>query len=367
MRYEEDGNGYRSQVSHIVGNLPQHYCLQVSYILCIFASTNFKNNTMFTATMSDAEIQKEARKDFFELSTKVKIAADRFFRLNCNLIDNSTLFSQNRPINLMKNSVEKRKWKTRRHNVWTSCFKFKNEKSGGDVEMLCFLYTSINRANGTEYVFQSDLKEPIAERFTMHFIERYKERHLKPHNIDIGAMPAPLYFQIHNPDPILGKYYKSSDIDIAEGKNKRFWIVPEGIYVSDYIDGMFTYITFMDKDDLSPFKKQVYEEEIVWDLLVRATNKKLSDSEQSKATFSIFNNPNLGPVFERFAKRNIKDNADGEKQKTLSYIKEQMALVQVTIEEAKKKNEQKENLSNRNSVFDEVFDESILKLEKWRK
>lgn len=316
---------------------------------------------MFTATMSDAEIQKEARKDFFELSTKVKIAADRFLRLNCNLIDNGILNSNKGPINLIKNSVENRKWKTRRHNVWTSCFKFKNEVSGGDVEMSCFLYTSIHRANGTEYIFQCSLEKPIAERFTMHFIERYKERHLKPHNIDIGAMPAPLYFQIHNPDPILGKYYKSSDIDIAEGKHKRFWIVPEGIYVTDYIDGMLTYITFMDKDDLSPLKQQVYEEEIVWDLIVRGADKRLSSSERAKAAFSISKNPNLGPIFERFAKRNIKDNADGEKQKLLLYAKEQMDLIQEIIDEAKKKNEQKETLSDRNSVFDEVFSESVFK------
>lgn len=314
---------------------------------------------MFTATMSDAEIQKEARKDFFELSTKVKIAADRFLRLNFNIIDNGILNSNKGPINLIKNSVENRKWKTRRHNVWTSCFKFKNEMSGGNVEMLCFLYTSIHRANGTEYIFQCSLEKPIAERFTMHFIERYKERHLKPHNIDIGAMPAPLYFQIHNPDPILGKYYKSSDIDIAEGKHKRFWIVPEGIYVTDYIDGMLTYITFMDKDDLSPLKQQVYEEEIVWDLIVRGADKRLSSSERAKAAFSISNNPNLGPIFERFAKRNIKDNADGEKQKLLLYAKEQMDLIQEIIDEAKKKNEQKETLSDRNSIFDSVFSESV--------
>ena len=35
---------------------------------------------MFTTTMNDAEIQREARKDFFELSTKVRIATERFNR-----------------------------------------------------------------------------------------------------------------------------------------------------------------------------------------------------------------------------------------------------------------------------------------------
>lgn len=203
--------------------------------------------------------------------------------------------------------------------------------------MLCFLYTPIYRTNGTEYIFQGSLKNPVAERFTMHFIERYKERHLIPHNIDIGAIPVPLHFQIHNPDCILGRYYKTSDIDIAEGKHKRFWIAPEGIYVTDYIDGMLTYITFMDKDDLSPLKKQVYEEEIVWDLMLRVVNEKLSSEERTKAAFSISNNPDLGQIFERFAQRNVKDNADGEKQKLLSCVRKEMAIIKEIIDETKKR------------------------------
>lgn len=311
---------------------------------------------MFIPTMSDAEIQQEARKDFFELSTKVQIAADRFMRINCDLTNKSQLQYNNRPVSLISKSVENRKWKTRRHNIWTSCFRCKNAIVGANLEMQCFLYTTVYRTNGTEYIFQGSLKDPIAERFTMHFIERYKERHLKPRDINIGAMPVPLYFQIHNPDCILGKYYKTSDIDIAEGKHKSFWIAPEGIYVTDYIDGMLTYITFMDRDNLSPLKKQVYEEEIVWDLMLRVMNKKLSTSERTKAAFSISYNQDLGRIFERFAKRNIKDEADGEKQKILLYVREQMALIKETIDDAKKRNEQKEKINDRKNAFNSAFD-----------
>ena len=180
----------------------------------------------------------------------------------------------------------------------------------------------------------------------MHFIERYKERHLKPRNIDIGAMPAPLYFQIHNPSCILGRYYKTSDLDIAEGKNKRFWIAQEGIYVTDYIDGMLTYITFMDKDDLSPLKQQVYEEEIVWDLLLQSVNEKLCDEERSKATFSLYNTPNITSIMERFAKRNVKDEVEGDKQKLLLYIREQIAEMKDSLQNAIQigKQQKKDNL-----------------------
>lgn len=311
---------------------------------------------MFTSTMTDAEIQKEARKDFFELSTKVRIAADRYMRKQCDLINNSPLEFNNRPVSLIKKSVENQKWKTRRNNIWTSSFRFKNTMAGVGAEINCYLYTHINRTYGTEYIFLPSLDEPIAERFTMHFIERYKERHLRPHNIDLGAMPAPLYFQIHNPDCILGKYYKTTDLDIAESKHKRFWIAPEGIYVTDYIEGMLTYITFMDKDDLSPLKQQVYEEEIVWNLIVRAADVTLSEAERTKAVFGIASSPDLGGIFERFANRNIKHEGDEEKREFLANIREQMTLIKKAIDEKKSTWGQKEKLSNRKDAITGAFD-----------
>lgn len=311
---------------------------------------------MFISTMSDLEVQQEARKDFFELSTKVQFAADRFVRIHCDLINKSHLQANDRPISLIGQSVENRKWKTRRHNTWTSYFRFKNEVIVGNVEIQCFLYTAIPHTNGTEYIFQNNLKTPIAERFTIHFIERYKERHLKPRGINTGAMPIPLYFQIHNPDCILGSYYKTSDIDIAEGKHKRFWIAPEGIYVTDYIEGILTYITFMDKDDLSPLKRQVYEEEIVWNLMLRVVNEKLNINERRLAAFKISNNPDMGRIFERFAKRNVKNETDKEKQEMLSYIREEMALVKETIDDAKKIAEQKEKISLRKNFINKALD-----------
>lgn len=310
---------------------------------------------MFIPTMSDAEIQQEARRDFFELSTPVQIALDRFRRANSDLISSSYMHYNDTPINLIKKSAQSRKWKTRRHNTWTSYFRFLKESAIVDSDIQWYLYTLIHRANGTEYIFQSNLKKPVAERFTMHFIERYKERHLKAHNIEIGAMPVPLYFLTHNTNCFMGKYYKNSDIDIDEGKHKKFWIAPEGIYVTDYIDGLFTYITFMDKDDLSPLKKQVYEEEVVWDLLLRAVSDTLSPKESTKATYKLMRSANLGPVFERFLNRNVKDEADGEKQKLISYVREQMIEVNEIIDDTKKYNKENLEICIQHSFANRVF------------
>lgn len=302
---------------------------------------------MFTSTMTDSEIKQEARKDFFELGTKVRLAAERFNRAHCDLINNSQLQFNDIPTSLISKSVENKKWLTRRKNTWKSHFRCNNDKMGLFVEMQFYLYTAVYRTNGTEYIFLSNLTSPVAERFTMHFIERYKERHLKPHGIDTGAMPAPLYFQIHNPHCILGRYYKTSDLDIAEGKNKRFWIAPEGIYVTDYIEGMLTYITFMDKDDLSPLKKQVYEEEIVWDLMLQLINEKLSNEERTKAAFSMYHKPDIKAIMQRFAQRNvIDDDDDGGKQELLLYIRKKMDETEIVMQDAivTAKQKEKDNL-----------------------
>lgn len=290
---------------------------------------------MFTSTMNVAELQREARKDFFELSSKVRIAIERFNRRHCDLINNSQLMFNDTPACLISNSVENRKWRTRRSNTWTTHFRFKNEITGAYMETQCYLYTAVVRTNGTEYIFLDNLNAPIAERFTLHFIERYKERHLKPHQIDTKSMPVPLYFKIKNQDCIIGRYYKTTDIDVEEGKHKKFWIALEGIYVTDYIDGMLTYITFMDKDDLSPLKKQVYEEEIAWDWMLRATDPHRSEEERSKAVYCLAATENLGRIVERFFNRNLEDDDNGEKKKMMAHIREEMNKQEVMIKEAK--------------------------------
>lgn len=297
---------------------------------------------MFTSTMNDAEIRQEARKDFFELSTKIRIALDRFARRHCDLMNNSGLQLNEQSVSLIGKTVESRKWRTRKNNTWTSYFRFDNRLSGAEPEVQYFIYSAVYRNNGTEYIFQGDLSYPVAERFTLHFIERYKERHLKPRGISTGALPVPLYFQLHNSHCIMGRYYKASDIDIAEGKHKRFWIAPEGIYVTDCIDGMLTYITFMDKDSLSPLKKQVYEEEIVWDLMLRLISEKNSPDDRFGAAYSLSHNPDMARIFLRFTKRNVQDGTDEEKQTLIMNVKKKMDELHETIIDAEKLGKLKE-------------------------
>lgn len=178
--------------------------------------------------MTDVEIQHEAKKDFFELGTKIKMAFDNFCRKHCDLKNNSQFFFNDRPVSLINKNVEMRTWRTRRNNTWTARFSF-NNLGLDEAEMLCFVYTPVRRERGTEYIFLDGMSGFMAERFTLHFIERYRERHLQPHGIDVGTMPTPLYFQLHNSNCILGRYYKTTDIGVEESQYKKFWIAPEGI------------------------------------------------------------------------------------------------------------------------------------------
>ena len=67
-------------------------------------------------------------------------------------------------------------------------------------------------------------------RFTLHFIERYKERHLAAHDIQTGSIPAVVHFLMKNElNAFPGVYYKTSDIGEEETASKQFWICDEGI------------------------------------------------------------------------------------------------------------------------------------------
>ena len=61
---------------------------------------------MFLPTMTDKEIEQEARKDFFELATKVKISLERFSKRYCELVLNSNLYLNDTPYSFINQTVE---------------------------------------------------------------------------------------------------------------------------------------------------------------------------------------------------------------------------------------------------------------------
>ena len=129
--------------------------------------------------MTDAEILEEARKDFFELSGKVRMALERFANRHYRMAVNNGLCINDVARGLIPRTVEQRQWPTRRRNVWRTYFCFDNLPGGG-ARRVCqyFIYIPLYRETGTEYLFFHGCDKFFVERFTLHFVERYKERHL---------------------------------------------------------------------------------------------------------------------------------------------------------------------------------------------
>ena len=312
---------------------------------------------MFTSTMTDAEILEEARKDFFELSGKVRMALERFANRHYRMAVNNGLCINDVTRGLIPRTVEQRQWPTRRRNVWRTYFCFDN-LPGGVARRVCqyFIYIPLYRETGTEYLFFHGCDKFFVERFTLHFVERYKERHLAPRGIDTGALPIPLYFFLHNPDNFPGTYYRCADIGVRQGQHNKFWIAKEGIFVTDYIDGMLTYITFMDKDTLSPLKAQVYEEEKVWHLARTLISDDSDEETRKRAATAIASMPQFGDIAQRFLNRNLDDPGDGSKQATLRAIKEMWQRLKPNMKAALDESDRRDReLLRRNRTTDRIF------------
>ena len=266
---------------------------------------------MFISTMNHEEIIREARKDFFELSGKLRMYLERFAGSHARLLNNSRLQLNDQTISLITRRTEHKQWKTRQHNLWHSII-YVNHKVVEEQEIgfQYYLYCAVPRENGTEYIMFYDLQHFIVLRFTLHFIERYKERHLAAHDIQTGSIPAVVHFLMKNElNAFPGVYYKTSDIGEEETASKQFWICDEGIYVTDSMKGMRTFLTFLDKSDLSGLKQKVYEEELVWHrmkIITNAQNENVKDNARiTRACYELYHTPNVDKILTRFAKRNI--------------------------------------------------------------
>lgn len=311
--------------------------------------------------MTNNEIRQEAKKDFLELSGKIRMALERFNKSNCNRAINSGLTINDVPRSLIAHIVEQRKWVTRRHNTWYTYFRFDNLPGGeGLMNSQYFIYTPVYRETGIEYIFLNNLNHLFVERFTLHFTDRYKERHLTPRGIDTKGLPVPLHFNLHNSDSFPGKYYKNSDVGVEEGGNHRFWIATEGIVVTDYIDDMLTYLTFMDRDDLSPLKAQVYEEEKVWHYMKIATDNSYDEDSRTHAITSLAAMPDFGDIMQRFAQRNLEDKGDGSKQATIENMRQVWENLKRRMPECRKTGERNNSeIMRLNRTTDSLFLNSL--------
>ena len=211
---------------------------------------------MFTPYMTNEELQEAAYKDFLELRTRIRIAFDRFLG-NLRLSER-----QKRAIHSLEENYTLR---SRANNTWNITFRYLGYKSDHEIKCCYMVYTPLWRENGVDYLFWSSMSSFHLERFSTHFIQRYKERYLEPKGIDLKGMNPAFYFLLHNDGRRRTNYLPKdwTEKDLAE---KSFYISPQGLSLVKDKGKITTYITFLDQENLSRYKAQVYEEEQVFRL-----------------------------------------------------------------------------------------------------
>lgn len=253
---------------------------------------------MFTSTMTNAELQREAYLDFLELKGPVQIAFGEFRWQN-----NSSGKKQY----YIHNVVKTRTHRTKRNNVWqiefhASYYNKDNTMIGGYI-----IYIPIHRGEHTEYLFLKSMYEFSLEKVTSHFVKRYVERYLVPNNINMKGMTPALYFQRNSDDMRPTDFYPDNWSE-EEKENKLIWLSNQGLFVTQMEDKMRIYITFLDQENLSRYKAMIYEEEN----LMRLYNKGKSIEntlEQAKHMAHIFRQPNARNILERYLRRTSDEDA----------------------------------------------------------
>ena len=152
-----------------------------------------------------------------------------------------------------------------------------------------------------DYLFWSSMSSFHLERFSTHFIQRYKERYLEPKGIDLKGINPAFYFLLHNGSRRRTNYLPKdwTEEDLAE---KSFYISSQGLSLVKDKGKITTYITFLDQENLSRYKAQIYEEE---QMIAKVLDCEKASGwyDQTLKFMQIFNTPNAREILRRFFTR----------------------------------------------------------------
>lgn len=272
---------------------------------------------MFLSSMTSEELKTEAYHDFLEMKEKLKFAFGNFLKKQ----------NRNGTRSFIHSVVETKTYRTRNHNTWTIRFQDCGHTLAGYMIAYHMAYTTfITKDNRTNYLFIENFDDFVLEVITAHFLQRYKERYLEPHGIDLRGMPMPVYFLVKNEDKRL-TYFEPEGWAEADIKDKSFWISNQGLIVSKYAAHTFTYITFLDQENLSRYKATIYEEEKLMRTFAKLDELKERNKldgedglesidlimEKQSLYNKVFNTPNAKQIFERYCRRTMKKDDDPEK------------------------------------------------------
>lgn len=282
---------------------------------------------MITSFMRDAEMYEEIRKDFLEMKSIMKTALNKFNKEQSNLSPGKYL---------LHSIVQTKTYQTRQHNVWTIRLQDCGEGPMGSLMVHYLTYLPVLHRDGrTEYIFMHNIDQFYPEKLTAHFIQRYKERYLIPHNINLNGAQVAVHFMYHNRDR-KSTCFKPTGWTEEELEKKKFWISDLGLFVTAQNDNMRTYITFLDQENLSRYRTMVYEEE----KLMRSfrDTKTVKDPEEGWENASkLMQNPNAEKILERYIRRTSELKGEELEQYILSLKEELKVLIAMSKQTIDKK------------------------------
>lgn len=246
--------------------------------------------------MTTAELQREAYLDYLEMRPGVRLAFGKFrFDQQSSRVT--------RP--MVHSVLSTRTVRTKRGNTWKELFFVECHTLDHCMLAGYLLYIPIyGRRNQVQYIFlRAALDGFHPELVTAHFVKRYKERYLEPNKINTKGMSPALYFLRSNSD-MEATDFIPNNWTAEDMHNKIIWLSAQGLFVTSFEDKMRTYITFLDQENLSRYKAQVYEEEEIFQLLKKA-NAEEDGVKRSKLYSYIYDKPNVIGIMERFLRRVI--------------------------------------------------------------
>lgn len=231
---------------------------------------------MFTPSMTDEELLAAAYQDYLEIHMKIKIALEKFVH---NLKLNS---GQRRAIHSV---METKTIRTKAKNTWNICFMNDTYTMQADERFFAnyFIYLPLHRGNNVDFLFMYILPDFKLERLSAHFLQRYRERYLDCNQVNLRGMHPALYYMYKNGDRSQALYvpYNWTEEDL---KDKRFLISSQGLSVVKVTGKLIVSITFLDQENLSRYKSQVYEEEDLWRNIQKMSDPRM-DSEIWQAMY----------------------------------------------------------------------------------
>lgn len=261
---------------------------------------------MFTHTMTRKEIYEEAKHDYYELKSRFDIETEIFFRQYGSSINK---YQQR----ILGSLSKQRVFRSSRHNSWTMQM-YVHGYSKNTIKASTTAYTPLQRSDGSvEYLFISLKDTFFVELITTHFIQRYKERYLEPNKVNLQGMNPALYYLRSNME-YRQTYFIPNNWTEEDMENKAIYQIPQGLIVTVKDNGLRVLVTFLDLQNLSRYKAEIYEEEDLMNRFMKAYKEK-KDYQQFLMMLQVFNTPNCRELQKRYIKRTeIQQNRPGFKE-----------------------------------------------------